>query len=138
MSEEMARNVKCFNLEKLDKNHAIFFKTGDNCYFVTYFVPIVTLFTPNAIALIIKDFSGNKFQKGKKACFGKTIESYVQDIKVGECFSYVSAKGAVTTRTVDEIVVGYFKDVERHFLETIKERLQTKGCSEAKALTLAS
>lgn len=120
---EKAESVKCFDLKKLGKNQAVFLKTADNCYFITYFVPIVTLGSPDIATLIIKDFNGNKFQKGKKASFGKTIESYDENLKIGECFGYATMRDSVTTEIVSEVMVGYFQDVEWHFFETIKKML---------------
>lgn len=133
MPDEMVK-IKCFDLKRLEKRQAIFLKTEENCYFITYFVPIVTLGSPDIATLIIKDFNGNKSQRGKKACFGKIIEHYDENPKVGECFSYATARDSVTTATVGEIKVGYFKDVEQLFLESIKKMLKTKDCPESLAL----
>ena len=122
MSDEMVK-IKYFDLKRLEKRQAIFLKTEDNCYFMTYFVPIVTLGSPDIATLIIKDFNVNRSQKGKKACFGKTIEHYDENPKVGECFSYTTARDSVTTETVVEMKIGYFKDVEHHFLESPRRML---------------
>lgn len=132
---EKAENVECFDLKKLGKNQAVFLKTADNCYFITYFVHIVTLGSPNITTLIIKDFAGNKSQKGKKVSFGKTIGSCDENLKIGGCFSYTTARDSVTIEAVSELMVGYFQDVEQHFLETIKKML---GVNCLNSLTMAS
>lgn len=117
MLEKNVENAKCFELDKLKKQEAIFLKTADNCYFINCFSPIVTLGAPNRTKLVIKERNDNK------ACFEKTIDACNKSIKIGGNLVYTTAQRCVKTDKIEKIIFGFFKDVEQIFLDTIKKNV---------------
>ena len=119
--------VNSFELAGLGKNEdeAVFLKTADDCYLITHFKPFLA--KEESVKVIIKDINQNKSGMGKKAPFGKIMEFYSKNPRVGEKFVYKTADKVLATGVINQIMVGEFEDVEEHFLETIREMLGTKS-----------